>query len=74
MQKTPLPMPMQQRHAHLRRHSNRLRVAIRAGRLRVEDCLPARTARQIDQEGPGRASLLRLMLRGLERNHIRVIV
>lgn len=74
MQKTPFPMPMQQRHPHLRRHRNRLRVAIRAGGLRVEDCLPSRTARQVDQEGPGCSSLLQLMLRRLERNHIRVIV
>lgn len=44
-------MPVQQRHAHLRRHGDRLFPA-----LRVENGLAAFSRGQVDEEGPRGAS------------------
>lgn len=52
MQKTSLPMAMQQRQAHFGRKRDGFRLAILPGGIGVEDGFAAVAGREVDKEGP----------------------
>lgn len=74
MQHAAVTVSMEQRHARLRRHGHRARIAILLRSLGVEDGLSPSTAGQVDQKRPRRAGWLRRARRRRERDVVEVII